>query len=258
MPDNLNHIPTVTLAQSHQIDQLLEDKYGISTLQLMEMSGYHLALVANHLLENEIQDRSIVILIGKGFTSGAGLVTARYLLNHDGWLQIISAAQEQRELTEMQSSISMYDAVVQQLVLLEAMNVSLSWAEEGWELPPADLVIDTILDYDVVDTIHTIIPIPEQRLIQLANSSTAPILSLDLPSGINADTGQADGEHIRATATLSIGPPKAGLLTETGQRACGELYVADVGVPWQLYEEMDIEVEPLFRQQSPILVRQQL
>ncbi|MBV7336858.1 NAD(P)H-hydrate epimerase [Chloroflexi bacterium TSY] len=258
MIDKPNRIPTVTLSQSRQIDKLLTDQYGISTLQLMEMSGYHLALVANHLLENEIEDRSIVILIGKGFTGGAGLVTARHLLNRRGWLQIIGAGREEQKLTETQNPMSMYAATAQQLMSLQAMDVSLSWAEEGWELPPADLVIDVILDCDTVDTTCGNTQIPERRLIQLANSSMAPILSLDLPSGIDADTGQSDDEHIRATATLSIGPPKAGLLTEAGQRACGDLYVADVGVPWQLYEGMGIEVESLLRQQSPILVRQQL
>ena len=110
------------------------------------------------------------------------------------------------------------------------MGARTSLAEEGWELPPTDLVIDAILGYDVQGE-----PQGKARaLIRLANSSIAPILSLDAPSGLDTTTGQLYTPHIRAAATLTLALPKIGLLTEPGRGATGQLYLADISVPPQL------------------------
>jgi NAD(P)H-hydrate epimerase len=83
-------------------------------------------------------------------------------------------------------------------------------------------------------------------LIQLANSSVAPILSLELPSGVDGDSGELFIPHIRAAATLTLALPKQGLLLEEARAVCGDLYVGDMGVPAALYEQLGLEVSPFF------------
>ena len=108
----------------------------------------------------------------------------------------------------------------------------MAWAEEGWELPPCDLVIDAIIGYGLRGD-----PRGKARdLIQLANSSVAPILSLDTPSGLDTESGHLFLPHIRAAATLTLALPKRGLVLFPGRAAAGHVRVADIGIPEDVLE----------------------
>ena len=111
--------------------------YGISLIQMMENAGRNLALLAQQLLENDLVDRPIVVLAGRGNNGGGGLVAARHLLNWGAWVQIV-----------LTHPVEAYvEAPAHQLRILQAMNAPLAWAEQGWELPPADLIIDAMIGY---------------------------------------------------------------------------------------------------------------
>ena len=85
-------------------------------------------------------------------------------------------------------------------------------------------------------------------LILLANSSAAPVLSLDAPSGLDTVSGTLFKPHIQAAATMTLALPKLGLLSEPGRSACGDLYLADISIPPDLYGQLGLEVGPLFAQ----------
>ena len=227
-------LPLLSIQQVREMERLLTEVYAIAVVQTMALTGWHLALLAKRLLEDDIIDRPIVVLAGQTNHSGAGLVAARHLLNWGAWVQLV--------LTQ---PVDAYSGVLaQQLTTLQAMGAPLAWAEEGWELPPADLMIDALLGGEPQAT-----PTGKVReLIQLANSSRAPILSLDLPSGVDPDSGQLFTPHIQATATMTVALPKIGLLA--AQHACGVLYLADIGVPTQLYAELGVAVPLLFAQDT--------
>ena len=80
------------------------------------------------------------------------------------------------------------------------------------------------------------------KLIRVANDHNTPILSLDIPSGINATTGAIYKPAIRATATLTLALPNTGLRTPTAVPHVGELYLADIGVPLELYARPEISL----------------
>ena len=221
-----------------EVDRLMVEQFGIQLLQMMENAGRNLALLAKHILsvedeENALDDRPIVVLAGRGNNGGGGLAAARHLLNWGAWVQIV--------LTHPPTDLPP-GATRDQLSILQKMDAPLAWAEEGWELPPADLVVDALIGYGLSG-------VPRDRtadLIQLANSSVAPILSLDAPSGVDPTTGRLAVPHVSATATMTLALPKRGLLQPGAQAACGQLYLADIGVPPALYEFLDLEVPPLF------------
>ena len=227
-------IPTLSTEQMREVDRLMIEVYQIDSLQMMENAGRTLALLAKRLLDNEIPDRPIVLLAGRGNNGGGGLAAARHLLNWGAWVQIVLT----HPVDEYQ------EAPAQQLATLQAMGAPLAWAEEGWELPPADLIIDALIGYGLRAA-----PQGKTRdLIQLANSNRAPILSLDAPSGLDTTSGQLFAPYIQATATMTLALPKVGLLA--GAAACGDLYLADISVPPQLYTELGIDVPPLFAQDT--------
>jgi NAD(P)H-hydrate epimerase len=208
------------------------EAYQIDLIQMMENAGRNLALLAKHLLDDDIEDRPVVVLAGRGNNGGGGLAAARHLLNWGAWVQIL--------LTHRPEEFAGIPA--HQLASLQAMGLPVAWAEEGWELPPADLVIDAIVGYGL----HGSPQGAAANLIQLANSSVAPIVSLDAPSGLDTTTGQIYEPHINATATLTLALPKVGLLVAPAQAAVGDLYVADISVPPQLYERLGLDVPPIF------------
>jgi NAD(P)H-hydrate epimerase len=232
------NLPALSADQMREVDRLMVEQYGIQLLQMMENAGRNLALLARRILstddeEDPLQDRPIVVLAGRGNNGGGGLAAARHLLNWGAWVQIV--------LTHPPSDLPP-GAMKDQLSILQKMDAPLAWAEEGWELPPADLVIDALIGYGLSGD-------PRGRtadLIQLANSSVAPILSLDAPSGLDTTSGQLSVPCVAATATMTLALPKRGLLQPPARAASGQLFLADIGVPPALYERLGMDVPPLF------------
>ncbi|MEZ4663103.1 MAG: NAD(P)H-hydrate epimerase [Caldilineaceae bacterium] len=141
-------------------------------------------------------------------------------------------------------------ASAHQLAILQKMGAPLAWAEEGWELPPADLLIDALIGYGLRG--HPTGAV--RNLIQLANSSAAPILSLDAPSGLDTASGQLYDPHINARATMTLALPKTGLFSAQGRIAVGDLYLADISVPPALYANLGLNVEPIFAEDTIIQI----
>ncbi len=231
-------LPALNYGEIREVDRLMVEWYGITPIQTMENAGRNLALLAKRLLDDDLVDRPIVVLVGRGNKGGAGLVAARHLLNWGAWVQLLCS-----HLPEEYAG-----AAAHQLGILQAMDAPLAWAEEGWELPPCDLVIDAVVGYGLRGE-----PQGKARdLIHLANSSVAPILSLEIPSGINGDDGMLWMPHIGAAATLTLAMPKRALLAKAARMASGDLYLADISVPLGLYAQLGIEV-PAFFSRDPIV-----
>ena len=118
-----------------------------------------------------------------------------------------------------------------QMAILKSVGLRVNSPGESIPLPAADLMIDALIGYSLRG-----VPVgPAAEMIDAANAADAAVLSLDLPSGVDADTGDAPGSAIRADATLTLALPKRGLMQDTAQQYVGELYLADVGVPAELY-----------------------
>ena len=208
------NLPALSADQMREVDRLMVEQYGIQLLQMMENAGHNLALLARRILstddeEDPLQDRPIVVLAGRGNNGGGGLAAARHLLNWGAWVQIV--------LTHPPSDLPP-GAMKDQLSILQKMDAPLAWAEEGWELPPADLVIDALIGYGLSGD-------PRGRtadLIQLANSSVAPILSLDAPSGLDTTSGQLFVPLCRSDRHHDFGPSQTRSVAATrtrGQRS---------------------------------------
>ena len=108
-----------------------------------------------------------------------------------------------------------------------------------------DLILDCLLGYNTVSDPRP----PINQLIKKANQSGKSILSLDLPSGLNATTGKPGNPCIRASYTLTLALPKTGLKTKTGKEPVGELFLADIGLPPELYSELGLEVGHIFEKE---------
>jgi NAD(P)H-hydrate epimerase len=124
------------------------------------------------------------------------------------------------------------------------MGVTFIEAGASVELPSADLLVDGIIGYSLQDSPTG----PAAALINAANVHGAPILALDVPSGVDTATGTVREPAIRATATLTLALPKQGLRGTEALDRVGELFLADIGVPPELYARppLALTVGPVF------------
>ena len=224
--------PTLTNNQREELCHLLQKEPTYSPQRLLDRTGAALALLAGQLLDDDLEDRPVVLLAGRDSNGAGGLAAARSLIQQGAWVQIVTVSPPE----------TYQGTTAKQLQELQALDAAPSWAEEGWTLPPADLVIDALIGYGLQGELHG----SARDLIQLANSSLAPILSLEVPSGLDSESGDISRPHIHATATMAVALPSVGLLTQGGRTISGELYLADIGVPQSLYEKMGLTVDSLF------------
>ena len=114
------------------------------------------------------------------------------------------------------------------------------WPARVADLPAADVVIDALIGYSLRGDPQG----PAAALIRATNGHGAPVLALDVPSGVDSTTGVAHEPAVQATATLTLALPKTGLWD--ARQHVGELYVADIGVPPRLYKNLGLDIGPLF------------
>ncbi len=109
-------------------------------------------------------------------------------------------------------------------------------------LDSVDLVIDAMIGYGLSGDPLGIMA----DWIRHVNDAARPVLALDTPSGLNTTTGIPGNPCIRATATMTLALPKIGLMTPQAKPFVGDLYLADISVPPQLYTGLGIEIPPIF------------
>lgn len=208
-------LPIVTREQSRELDQHLITKLGIPSLILMENAGRGAADV----IEREFpQARSLLVVCGLGNNGGDGLVVARRWLTHGKSVRVYLAGQPANLARDARTEWDAYLAVGGELATESDLELALT---------SADVVVDglfgTGLSRPVVGA--------NAELIRRINRGGKPIVALDLPSGLDANTGQVLGECVRATCTVSFGAPKRGGFTFAGSGFTGAVHCVDIGAP---------------------------
>ncbi len=237
-------IPALTREQIVEVDRAMAEDYGILPIQMMENAGRHFAhLARTRLLGGDPRGKQVVVLAGTGGNGGDALVAARRL---HGWGARVVVA-----LTKEIGAFSSLPA--QQLAILLRLGLQIVGADQVARLGPADAVLDGLIGFSLSGPPRG----AAAELIRWANEQEAPILALDTPSGLDAGTGAIHTPTIVATATLTLALPKVGLLTQEAAPYVGELYLADIGVPPQLYagRGFELEVGPLFARDEILRLR---
>lgn len=230
--------PSVTTEQMRQIDRIMVDQFRITLVQMMENAGRNLAEQASRMLGNKPAGRRVVALCGAGNNGGGGMVAARHLHNRGAAVHAILTADR----------AALKEAPAHQWSILETLNLT---AAAQSTLADSDLVIDAMIGYGLRGDPRQ----PVAGWIEQANRSGVPILSLDVPSGLDATSGHPGNPCIRAATTLTLALPKTGLRAEGADRYVGELLVADIGVPAELYARLGIESRPWFEEDSIVPAR---
>lgn len=196
---------------------MASDRYKLPVEWLMEAAGWQAA--------RHCRGRTVVVC-GKGNNAGDGFAAARHLARW-GRLQGV-ACTDRGALT---------GAALREADALEAAGVEIR-GEPAFE--GAQLVLDALLGTGLNRPPEA----PYAAWIEAVNASGLRVVALDLPSGLNADSGVAEGACVKATVTVTLGLPKRGLLLADGPRQSGEIWLADIGIPFQAYEAVTGERLP--------------
>jgi hydroxyethylthiazole kinase-like uncharacterized protein yjeF len=232
IPEAFEGLPVVTADRMRTIDHLAAEKFGLTTLILMENAGRAVAEETAAFMKEklglDIAGAAIVVCCGRGANGGDGLVAARHLSEKGAKVSVI--------LCPPRKDAEYPDYFQSNLEKAKAAGVTVTEAgpDSGLAaaLAAAAVALDALLGTGSAGkpagAIH--------HMIQEINRSKKPVLAVDIPSGIQPDTGYHSGVFITAARTLTLGLPKRGLMTPHAKRNVGELKVLDIGYPRGLFE----------------------
>lgn len=213
-----------TAAQTTKIENLAVKRLNVNTFWLMQRAGKGVAIEASRQLGN-LTSGKIAIVCGSGNNGGDGLVAARHLIQQGIDVAIFStipaikwigdAGYAYSELKKSYPALKIYD-----------LSQPASWGTLESVLRSCTLIIDSIFGFGLTRPVQGI----EKKAIELINKSGRKVLSVDMPSGVNGDTGQIFGVAVRANKTLAVGIVKPGLLLYPGLQYTGEIGLIDIGL----------------------------
>lgn len=242
---NTMKIPKVTSDQMREID-IITVKYQISLMQMMENAGRNLATLArSNFLNGDVLNKKIFVMVGSGGNGGGGLVAARFLFNWGAYVNVF--------MTKSIKDLS--GETKHQALILENMGVPLHTTSSLADISTVvdvNLIIDAIIGYSLVGEPRG----DAATLIEFVNKTGVPILSLDVPSGMDATTGETYREHtVKSNATMTLALPKIGLYL-ADKAYVGDLYLADICVPLEVYKELNLRPSKgIFQKASIIKLR---
>ena len=241
MNDEPVNIPPVTAEQMAQIDRTMMDELGVDVLQLMEAAGLAVTEAIRRQLGGDVAGKRVLLLAGSGGNGGDALVAARYL----------HARGAQPTIVLSKKSAELPDVTSHQYRLARAFGVPICESTDGMLMVAEeyDMIVDGLLGFSGRGDPHGTIA----ELIGLANGHPAPTLAIDVPSGLDATSGIPGTPCVRAVATITLALPKTGFLASEAREFCGEITVADIGVPAPVVASVGISVSPaLFSRRSSI------
>lgn len=210
---------TITSREMRALDTNAE-YFGVSRLQMMENAGRNVALeVASRFKP----DKQVAVFCGSGGNGGDGFVAARHLLAMGFKVTIVLAGKpgeiSSKEALENWKALQL---LKEKLPIHEVHDTAL--------IPEvnADIVIDALLGTGTKGKLRP----PILQLVQRINETNAFRIAVDVPTGIDADTGETLGEAIKADITITFHRLKIGL--ENAKEHAGEIIVKDIGVPKEL------------------------
>jgi NAD(P)H-hydrate epimerase len=214
-------VPAVTRDQIIEVDRIAVEETGPNLFQMMENAGRNLSLNIIDLVKKKLLGKKILIFAGAGGNGGGGICAARHLLNH-GFEPIVILSNEKK----------MQEVPFYQLEIFRKAGGQIIPIEKVKNVNPY-IIIDAIIGYSLSTAPRGIV----LEMINFINKNEIPTISLDIPTGILATTGENPGEFVKPDITITLALPKTGLHPEK----CGEIILADIGIPKVVYEKIGIK-----------------
>ncbi|GAH29256.1 unnamed protein product [marine sediment metagenome] len=220
-----------TVTQMKNLDRSATEGFGISQDLLMENAGQAVYFVI--LKEFGVKNKKFAVFCGIGNNGGDGLVVARKIHSNGGEAKVFLLDDE----TKFKGIAKRNFEIVSKMPI-EISKVNSTESVRSAVLH-SDAIIDAIFGTGLTKEVSGIY----KDVIQLINESRKTVFSVDIPSGINGDTGEVMGIAVKANYTITFGLPKIGNMLYPGYDHCGKLYLSHISFPPSLYNADSIKVE---------------
>ncbi|OGR85055.1 MAG: NAD(P)H-hydrate epimerase [Elusimicrobia bacterium RIFCSPLOWO2_01_FULL_54_10] len=218
-----------TTKQMRKLDERATREFGIPTLTLMENAGKAVAGECQKILsEKKIASPKVLILCGSGNNGGDGFVAARFL--HQAGISV--------NVILFKPKTSLCAEPLVNFRKVEMLGISCQETDLPViqsEIKKSDLIVDAIFGTGLKREVTGLIG----QAIGAANDSGKTIMAIDIPSGMDADTGEIHGICIKADLTVTLAAFKAGFLNEKSHSWTGKILVANIGFPKELLVRED-------------------
>lgn len=219
-----------TTEQMRMFDRLASDRYGVSSIVLMENAG---RLVYDAVLGvlGSVSAKRIVVISGKGNNGGDGFVVARHLRDTGAIVRVYTIGDAAEFKGDAKTN---YD-----ILMSTGFDItSITTIEDIGDLSRCDAVIDAIYGTGLKGDITGL----AGDVIDAVNRCGKPVIAVDVPSGIDADTGGIHSVCVKADVTATFALPKPGLFLYPGAAYTGLVIAGDIGIPHELYADIKIEI----------------
>jgi len=211
----------LSVRQAQAFDKYAQDKLGIPSIILMENAGRSVAEEAIGMVKGkrETGKGKVAVVCGTGNNGGDGFVAARHLLNAGIKVNLFVIGSKAKLKNDPKTNLN----------ILPKMGQRVKWVRLVRDLKgikPSDLIIDALFGIGLNSAVSGIY----LDTIKMLNGSGIPILSVDVPSGLDADDGKVLGAAVRAKRTVTFVAPKKGFFRAEGPAHCGKIVVRDIGI----------------------------
>ncbi len=219
----------LTRAQVREIDRRAVEEYGVPSIVLMENAGRGAAELQMRL---NPERKPIVVMCGGGNNGGDGFVIARHLDNAG----FLVGVWQPMHLSRLMAGPSMTsDAAINEVVTRRSGIHTVTGRPEALAFN-GSWVVDALFGTGLAGSMRD----PFPRIIEAINASGSPVLAVDIPSGLDCDTGEPLGVCVRATHTVTFVAPKVGFANPAAAQWLGTVHVAGIGAPRKLLEEFGV------------------
>jgi hydroxyethylthiazole kinase-like uncharacterized protein yjeF len=218
-------------AQMREADRVTIEEIGIPSLVLMECAGRQVVSAIQQSFD-DLPFLRVAILCGTGNNGGDGLVVARTLLQagYEASVFLIGTVAEVRG--DARVNLEILGRLGQTVV--EVTN------EQDWDLhfsdiATCDLVVDAMFGTGLSRPLSGLF----ETIVKDLNGSVLPVVAVDVPTGLSADTSDIIGEAVEAELTVTFAAPKTPHMLPPGETLCGEVVIADIGIPHEVVDGLD-------------------
>jgi len=218
-------------AQMREADRRTIEEIGIPSLVLMENAGRQ-AVAAMEAMYSDLMDRQIAVLCGRGNNGGDGFVVARTLVQRGGDVSVFLLGR----VAEVRGDARINLEILGRLgVTVVEIADSQAWELHFSEVSDCTLIVDAIFGTGLNAPLSGLI----ESVVADVNASAIPVVAIDLPSGLSADSPDSIGPSIEAGLTVTLAAPKLPLVLPPGETHAGDIVIADIGIPADVLESLD-------------------
>jgi NAD(P)H-hydrate repair Nnr-like enzyme with NAD(P)H-hydrate epimerase domain len=219
------------------------EHYGITTTQVAEAAGYSMAMVVRYALGLSAREGRVCVIAADGLAGLVALATLRHLVIGGAGGAVLLSARDGERSAELEAQIKSLTAMH---VPVEDLEPIASSGDFGRLIADCHNVLWGASDPSANSLPHL------SRVIETLNEGRTPVHAVDLPGGINPDTGASLGAALVASSTLSLGWPLEGLAP--GKDRVGRHYVCDASISRDIVEAAQVPWTPLFAEQPVVQI----